>query len=92
MSDDVQSFKDSCNIVSSHIAKITRRSRSIDNLHRSKKHIHHNNKCLDVWLPCCRLGVPCTSRIVALMEPNRSHRGKEMVVACSEIKYCLHST
>ena len=90
MSDDVESFKQSCNIVSEHLLKITKRSHSINNLYKSKG--HHNNKVEDVWLPCCRLGIPCSSRIIAAAIGLDSQKCKSLIIACSELKYCLHST
>jgi hypothetical protein len=86
----VKSFKASCELLSQEFAKIDKRSHSINNLH--KKLGHRNNKVADVWLPCCRIGPPCSSRILATMTDNFTSNSKKLIVACSEVKYCLLST
>lgn len=86
----VADFKQSCIFLSDRFEKIDRRGHSIANL--SKSWGHRNNRNDDVWLPCCRLGIPCSSRIMAQIEPNSVDQSKRLIVACSEVKYCLHST
>ena len=87
---NVSDFKASCKSLSEKFVKIDKRSHSINNLYKSRG--HKNNKALDGWLPCCRLGVPCSSRIMGMIESNNEHRSKELLVACAEVKYCLLST
>lgn len=85
-----EDFRLSANIVSAEFAKIDKRNRSItalSNANAAKKKIAGG-----VWLPCCRMGIPCTSRIVACIERNDAHIGKELIIRCAETKLCLHST
>ena len=87
---DVEKFKQSCKTISEEFAKIDRHSHSINNL----LHANSTQKFIagGVWLPCCRPGVPCGSRIMATIESNDSHICKQMIVACAEFKGCVLST
>jgi hypothetical protein len=87
---DVENFKQSCEILSAKFAKIDKRSHSISNLAYAVS--MHKFIAGGVWLPCCRLGAPCSSRIMATIESNDSHRGKYLLVACAEVKDCILST
>jgi hypothetical protein len=87
---DVENFKQSCEILTAKFAKIDRRSHSLNNILYANS--MHKFIAGGVWLPCCRPGVPCTSRIMATIESNDSHKCKQLLVACAETKYCLHST
>ena len=84
MSNSYVDFKQSCEVLSAKFSKIDRRSRSIANLRKKR--------FSGVWLPCCRLGVPCTSRIMAVITSNNDRKCKSLIIACSEVKYCLLST
>lgn len=87
----IEDFKKDCETLSAKFVKIDKRSHSIHNLRRTWK-LGNNGNHGEGWLPCCRPGIPCTSRIITTLESNASHMRKELIVACTEVKYCLHST
>jgi hypothetical protein len=86
----VDDFRRSINSVSAEFVKIDKYAHTIANLKNAN--IIQKRDAGGVWLPCCRMGPPCSSRIMAVLERNDAHKGKELIVACSEIKYCLLST
>jgi hypothetical protein len=94
MSNSVADFKASCEVLSSKFSKIDRRSRSIDNLRQNWiKNKGNKYRCnFEVWLPCCQLGVPCSSRIMVAFASIDGQKCKSLIVACAEVKYCLLST
>ena len=86
---NVKDFKQSCEVLSAKFIKIDKRSHSINNLRNAVA--IHAFLAGGVWLPCCRPGAPCSSRIMVTIESCAAHNGKELLVACSEVKHCLLS-
>ena len=84
-------FKKDCEFLTAKFAKIDKRCNSLSNLHNNISTGNNGNHGV-TWLPCCRPGVPCFSRIMATITSNDSHKNKQLLVACAEVKYCLHST
>ena len=83
----VNEFKASINEVSARFVKVDKRKRMLDNLRKARLTPHKLST--EKWLACCEPGVPCTSRIMAVMEDHNADRFKKLVVACSEVKFCL---
>jgi hypothetical protein len=87
----VKEFKQDCEFLTAKFAKIDKRCNSQRTLHNNIATGNNRNHGAK-WLPCCRPGVPCSSRAMAFIEPNSTDKGKKLIVACAEVKYCLRST
>ena len=89
----VPDFKQSCKTVLESFSKADKRAHSLANLKKGSASYSKLSLKKETWLPCCYPGVPCDSRIVSSIEPNSTDKGKKLlIVACSEFKYCLHTS
>ena len=88
----VHDFKQSCKTVSESFSKADKRAHSLANLKNGSSSYSKLSLKKETWLSCCYPGVPCDSRIISSIEPDSSDKGKKLIVACSEFKYCLHTS
>jgi hypothetical protein len=87
---DVEDFKQSCETLTAKFAKIDKYSHTIANLFNANAAKKASKG--GVWLPCCRPGVPCPSRVMFAVTSLDTHNCKSLITRCSEVKYCLLSS
>lgn len=85
--ESVQKFKSNLTLMESKFAEADKHAHRLANLCKAQEVF--KGIIGEKWLPCKHLGVPCSSRAVAFIEPNNSFSTKKLIVACSEAKYCL---
>ncbi len=80
--------------VSEKFARADRRAQNLLNLEKARQKLSTMKrvkvKNTEVWHSCIYPGVPCSSRVSTLVE-SETDSCKSLVVACSEVKYCLLS-
>jgi len=86
----VEDFKKTCNSLSLEFAKIDKRKHLLENL--KKAHLGPRRTKSEAWLPCCRPGVPCSSRANIFEVGYTNNSCKTLITVCPESKYCIHST